>query len=101
MQVRTAPARRPSGRRGRRIAAAVLTGVLLSVTAACGSAAGWEGRDAVAAPAPEPPPPVLWPLTGVDSAGADIARPAQAVKVENSVEARPQTGLNAADIVWE
>ncbi|RBY85215.1 DUF3048 domain-containing protein [Blastococcus sp. TF02A-26] len=44
---------------------------------------------------------MLWPLTGVDSAGADIARPALAVKVENSIDARPQTGLNAADMVWE
>src|SRR5215212_10473130 len=32
---------------------------------------------------------------------ADLDRPALAVKIENSVEARPQTGLNAADLVWE
>ena len=28
-------------------------------------------------------------------------RPALAVKIENSVDARPQSGLNAADVVWE
>ena len=28
-------------------------------------------------------------------------RPAVAVKIENSIDARPQTGLNSADIVWE
>ncbi|MGY1884119.1 DUF3048 domain-containing protein [Blastococcus sp. SYSU DS0753] len=41
-----------------------------------------------------------WPLTGVP---ADTVpdRPALAVKIENSVAARPQTGLNAADMVWE
>ena len=41
-----------------------------------------------------------WPLTGVP---ADTVpdRPALAVKIENSVAARPQTGLNAADLVWE
>ncbi|WP_236832760.1 DUF3048 domain-containing protein [Blastococcus sp. KM273128] len=41
-----------------------------------------------------------WPLTGVP---ADTVpdRPALAVKIENSSAARPQTGLNAADMVWE
>ena len=28
-------------------------------------------------------------------------RPALAIKVENSGEARPQTGLDQADVVWE
>ncbi|WP_345771618.1 DUF3048 domain-containing protein [Geodermatophilus sabuli] len=41
-----------------------------------------------------------WPLTGVP-VDAVAARPALVVKIENSVEARPQTGLNAADVVWE
>lgn len=49
---------------------------------------------------PPPPPPVLWPLTGVPATGP-ITRPALAVKIENSIDARPQTGLNAADMVWE
>jgi hypothetical protein len=43
---------------------------------------------------------VLWPLTGIES-GAVPPHPALAVKVENSVDARPQTGLGAADMVWE
>ena len=51
-------------------------------------------------PPPPPPPPVYWPLTGIES-GTVPARPALAVKIENSVDARPQTGLNAADMVWE
>jgi hypothetical protein len=42
----------------------------------------------------------LWPLTGLES-GTVPPRPALAVKIENSVDARPQTGLNAADTVWE
>jgi hypothetical protein len=41
-----------------------------------------------------------WPLTGVP-ADAIADRPALAVKIENSVDARPQTGLAAADMVWE
>jgi hypothetical protein len=45
---------------------------------------------------------VLWPLTGVASENeTEVDRPALAVKIENSVDARPQTGLNAADLVWE
>ena len=52
----------------------------------------------IAPPAPVVPP--RWPLTGV--ATAEVAgRPALAIKVENSGEARPQTGLDQADVVWE
>jgi hypothetical protein len=42
----------------------------------------------------------IWPLTGIPTA-APANRPALAVKIENSLDARPQTGLSAADIVWE
>lgn len=42
------------------------------------------------------------PLTGMPAPrGVDPNRPAVAVKVENSPEARPQTGLDAADLVYE
>lgn len=47
-----------------------------------------------------PPSAPAWPLTGVP-ADAIADRPALAVKIENSVDARPQTGLAAADMVWE
>ena len=44
--------------------------------------------------------PAAWPLTGV--AASDVAgRPALTVKIENSIDARPQTGLEQADMVWE
>jgi hypothetical protein len=47
------------------------------------------------------PPPVC-PLTGVEAPGGKIpSRPALAIKVENAPEARPQTGLNKADVVFE
>ena len=74
-----------------RVVTAAVTGFLLSVAVSCVSDGG---------SAPEAAPGA-WPLTGVDAAGADMARPALAVKVENSAAARPQTGLNAADVVWE
>jgi hypothetical protein len=49
---------------------------------------------------PEPEVPMVWPLTGV--AAEDVAaRPALAVKIENARQARPQTGLEDADLVWE
>jgi hypothetical protein len=49
---------------------------------------------------PEPSVPVVWPLTGVPT--AEVAnRPAVAVKIENTAVARPQSGLEAADVVWE
>jgi hypothetical protein len=51
----------------------------------------------VGAPAPVVPP--TWPLTGV--AGEPAPRPALAVKIENTATARPQSGLDQADVVWE
>jgi hypothetical protein len=52
-------------------------------------------------PTPTPPPaPIVWPLTGVPT-DAVADRPALAVKIENSIDARPQTGLPSADLVYE
>jgi hypothetical protein len=51
--------------------------------------------------ATEPGPPT-WPLTGVLLDDAFTAgRPALVVKIDNAPGARPQTGFNAADIVFE
>jgi hypothetical protein len=83
------------------VAAAVLL-----VLAACGSEPAPPRAEPTptttsATPSPTPEPePVYWPLTGRET-DAVPQRPALAVKVENSVDARPQTGLNAADMVWE
>jgi hypothetical protein len=42
------------------------------------------------------------PLTGLpDPSGATASRPAIAVKIDNAPEARPQSGLDVADIVYE
>jgi hypothetical protein len=48
-------------------------------------------------------PVIRMPLTGtpVDDAAAIPARPALAVKIDNHGQARPQAGLNNADIVFE
>ncbi|WP_426593093.1 DUF3048 domain-containing protein [Cellulomonas sp. McL0617] len=50
-----------------------------------------------------PPAPVVaprWPLTGLGAPEVAV-RPALAIKIENSGDARPQTGLDQADNVWE
>ncbi|MGH2768138.1 MAG: DUF3048 domain-containing protein, partial [Actinomycetota bacterium] len=53
-------------------------------------------------PAPIPPSPVLCPLTGQERApGFSIDHPALAIKVDNHSAARPQAGLESADIVYE
>lgn len=53
--------------------------------------------DKQAVPAPEVPP--TWPLTGMP--GVPDPRPAIGVKIENTTVARPQAGLDQADVVWE
>jgi hypothetical protein len=59
-----------------------------------------------AAPAPAAPttsaPPAVFPLTGLPTGGdATAARPALSIKVDNTRKARPQAGLNDADLVHE
>lgn len=49
---------------------------------------------------PEPEVPLTWPLTGIGVEKAEN-RPAVAVKIENTAAARPQYGLDKADVVWE
>lgn len=72
---------------------------LLLVAAACG------GGGRKAAPAPSAPTTTLAPiapLTGLAlSDQAKLARPALTVKIENPPQARPQSGLDAADVVFE
>jgi hypothetical protein len=98
-----------SGRRSRRPWATAAAALLLTVLVACGSedegaapstTSSSPDPTTATATATTPPPPPLYPLTGVQAPGI-VNRPALAVKIENSIDARPQTGLNAADMVWE
>lgn len=43
----------------------------------------------------------LWPLTGLPLDGGDSSIPALAAKIDNASMARPQVGLDEADIVFE
>ncbi|MGH2718680.1 MAG: DUF3048 domain-containing protein, partial [Actinomycetota bacterium] len=99
------PSRLLPGRNGRGRAFSASLAVLGLVAAACGS-------KPAAAPKKSPSPgagtsaaaaaPANCPLTDLPApAGGVPNRPVLGVKVENAPEARPQTGLNAADIVYE
>jgi DUF3048 family protein len=86
-----------------------LAGVLvlgLALVACTGSTPSARRHDTPAPSAsptpPPPPPPPIAPLTGLEVASAAIARrPALAVKIDNHTDARPQVGLDRADVVYE
>src|SRR5450830_1246586 len=100
---------RTSMRRRRRAIALSVVSVASLLLAGCGKAAANVTPAAVtatptvvaakAAP-PKPDVPPVWPLTGVATTEL-VVRPALTVKIENPREARPQTGLELADMVWE
>ncbi|MDZ4177782.1 MAG: DUF3048 domain-containing protein [Coriobacteriia bacterium] len=86
----------------------VLLAILVSVIAAGCSAE----EVAVTSPWPvaqaervidKPAPPPIWPLTGLAASDSALptARRIVSVKVENSPAARPQSGLQLADVVYE
>ncbi len=54
----------------------------------------------VSKPAPRPAPAPTWPLTGLPAQGSRSA-PALTIKVDNIGQARPQSGLDRADLVFE
>jgi len=98
----------PRARTARRATWGLVAGAVLAL-AACSSGGSAQPSptdvtarastsvDKAGPPTPDVPP--TWPLTGV--AGQPAARAALAVKIENTAVARPQTGLDQADVVWE
>ncbi|WP_233491651.1 DUF3048 domain-containing protein [Blastococcus sp. TBT05-19] len=88
-------------RRTLRAAAALAVTAGLALTTGCAPEVSQAATPTTTTPAPPPPPPTFpWPLTGVATTDP-VERPALAVKIENSPESRPQSGLNSADVVWE
>ncbi|WP_413452063.1 DUF3048 domain-containing protein [Georgenia phoenicis] len=88
--------------RSRRFAALAITALALT---ACSATAPPEAPPAATpaptpSPTPTPEPVPTWPLTGLPAADAPELV-AVAVKIENTAMARPQTGLEDADVVWE
>lgn len=75
--------------------------VLLVLLAGCGGKGGSRGA-APASSTTSTTAPATFPLTGLPSGGAAAAaRPALSVKIDNVAAARPQAGLNTADMVVE
>lgn len=95
-----------ASRRPRRTAGLVLSTCVALLLAACATGTP-DPTISTAAPTIEPNKgavadpelPAVWPLTGEQGEIAD--RAALAVKIENTAVARPQSGLNQADVVWE
>lgn len=98
--------------RRRPIFATLVTLVVLLGVAACGKSNDKPVEAAEPAPsstsaavettAAPPPPPPVWPLTGtVAPDAASLGHPAVVVKMDNSPDARPQTAINEADVVYE
>src|SRR5262249_56540111 len=76
----------------------LVAAALLVVAAACGGGGGSAKKRV----APTTPKPTVAPLTGLpDPNGESLGRPALSGKIENTPEARPQTNLDAADVVFE
>jgi len=90
----------------RRALIAVLT-LAIAGTAVSGCTADkvieavWPRADAERA-VPKPAEPPRWPLTGLDAPDEAATRTRiVSVKIENSPAARPQSGLDQADVVYE
>ncbi|MBU4334939.1 MAG: DUF3048 domain-containing protein [Actinobacteria bacterium] len=102
--VQRVSAHRPTRRRRVAAAVAVLGSFALAGCSSGGSTTVETSQADIAASKSAVPTPVLpatWPLTGVAADGGATVRAALAVKIENSTAARPQTGLEQADMVWE
>ncbi len=93
--------------RSRTFAAALLALTLVLATSGCKSEkpaaviSAWPVANAERI-VPKPPEPPRWPLSGLPAPDdvSTIKRPLS-VKIENSPEARPQTGISSADVVYE
>jgi Protein of unknown function (DUF3048) N-terminal domain/Protein of unknown function (DUF3048) C-terminal domain len=77
--------------------------VLAVIAAACGGGGSVAAKKKkVAVTTTTAPGPAVAPLTGLpDLAAQALQRPALSIKIENTPEARPQTGLDNADVVYE
>ncbi|MGH2773055.1 MAG: DUF3048 domain-containing protein, partial [Actinomycetota bacterium] len=81
----------------------LLAALMVALTACGGDDAKTSGRPKSSEKSPtEPPKPKYCALNGKEvSSDFKADRPAVAIKVDNHPRARPQSGLEAADIVYE
>ena len=90
----------------KRSAAVVVPVALLLVAAACGGTGKADKGSAARAPETTTTSTTevaaRYPLTGMPAVdAAKAARPAVAVKIDNNAAARPQAGLDQADVIYE
>ena len=79
----------------------ILLFVALAVAcAACGGGSSTAVKKKPVVTTTTSGPPVA-PLTGLPDTTGALTRPALSIKIENTPEARPQTGLDVADVVYE
>jgi hypothetical protein len=87
------------------VVAAVLVvgaGIALAVTSGGGTTKASHGAPNIPGPSTTAAAGPLCPLTGLAPTGGPVPqRPALAVKVDNYPDARPQSGLDQADIVFD
>ncbi|TML63874.1 MAG: DUF3048 domain-containing protein [Actinobacteria bacterium] len=101
--------RTPTAGPPRRRNAVAVVALLALVGAACSSGTKHVASVAHHTTAPAatvtvtvPPPPPTYPLTGIRATDASrLHRPVLVVKVDNAQLARPQAGLDSADVVFE
>ncbi|NTU71971.1 MAG: DUF3048 domain-containing protein [Coriobacteriia bacterium] len=95
---------------GLRVRVRLLGFVLLFAALAAGGCASNKQAEVIAVwpqadserVVPEPPVPPMWPFTGLEApTEAATKRRPLSVKIENLDAARPQIGLNSADLVYE
>jgi hypothetical protein len=83
------------------VALGLVAGGVVVATGSSNSRARAGAAPSTGAPASTAPPPIA-PLTGLpDPSGQSQTRPALSVKVENTPDARPQVGIDSADVVYE
>ena len=81
------------------VAAIVAGATALAACGSSGSKAASGGKRPASTTAPAPP---VAPLTGLaDPTGAAQTRPVVSIKIDNVSDARPQSGVDGADIVWD
>jgi len=85
---------------------ALLVPLLLAITAACGGGSKKAALGQAPAPTPQATTTTvvsgIYPLTGMPAVDpAKAVRRAVAVKIDNNVAARPQSGIDQADLVFE
>jgi hypothetical protein len=93
-----------------RVGAGVVATCTAVVLTACGGTAERPSTLPSSAPSASEPAPtrsaasvrLVWPLTGLPAAAsARVTAPALSVKIDNAPAARPQSGLDRADLVFE